>query len=58
MALFVHVVDLMARLKSGSDYCHSVQKRLAFSLLSKNVKIKILRSIILPVVLYGCESCR
>jgi hypothetical protein len=26
------------------------------SLLSKNVKIKIYRTIILPVVLYGCES--
>jgi hypothetical protein len=25
-------------------------------LLSKNVKIKISRTIILPVVLYGCES--
>jgi hypothetical protein len=25
-------------------------------LLSKNVKIKIYRTIILPVVLYGCES--
>jgi hypothetical protein len=25
-------------------------------LLSKNVKIKIYRTIILPIVLYGCES--
>ena len=25
-------------------------------MLSKNVKIKIYRTIILPVVLYGCES--
>jgi hypothetical protein len=25
-------------------------------LLSKNIKIKIYRTIILPVVLYGCES--
>jgi hypothetical protein len=29
---------------------------LSSSLLSKNVKIKIYRTIILPVVLYGCES--
>jgi hypothetical protein len=29
---------------------------LVFSLLSKNVKIQIYRTIILPVVLYGCES--
>ena len=27
-----------------------------FQLLSKTLKIKIYRSIILPVVLYGCES--
>ena len=27
------------------------------SLLSKNLKIKIYRTIILPVVLYGCETC-
>ena len=26
------------------------------SLLSKNLKIKIYRNIILPVVLYGCET--
>jgi hypothetical protein len=31
-------------------------RRLSSSLLSKNVKIKIYRTIILPVVLYGCES--
>jgi hypothetical protein len=29
---------------------------LSSSLLSKNVKIKIYRTIILPVALYGCES--
>jgi hypothetical protein len=29
---------------------------LSSSLLSKNVKIKIYRTIILPVVLYGCEG--
>jgi hypothetical protein len=32
-----------------------VQNLLSYSLLSKNVKIKIYRTIILPVVLYGCE---
>jgi len=29
---------------------------MSFSLLSKNLKIKIHRSVILPVVLYGCET--
>jgi hypothetical protein len=28
----------------------------AVTLLSKNLKIKIYRTIILPVVLYGCET--
>jgi hypothetical protein len=36
---------------------YSVQNPLSSSLLSKNVKIKIYRTIILPVVLYGCEIC-
>ena len=33
-----------------------MQNRLSSSLLFKNVKIKIYRTIILPVVLYGCET--
>jgi len=33
-----------------------VQHLLSSSLLSKNIKIKIYRTIILPVVLYGCET--
>ena len=33
-----------------------MQKLLSSRLLSKNLKIKIYRTIILPVVLYGCES--
>jgi len=33
-----------------------VQNLLSSSLLSKNLQIKIYRTIILPVVLYGCET--
>jgi len=33
-----------------------VQNLLSPSLLSKNLKINIHRTIILPVVLYGCET--
>jgi hypothetical protein len=33
-----------------------MQNRLSSSFLSKNVKTKIYRTIILPVVLYGCET--
>ena len=37
------------------DY-HSVQNLLSSRLLSKNLKIKIYRTIILSLVLYGCET--
>jgi hypothetical protein len=43
-------------LKSGNACCHSVQNLLSSSLLYKNIKIKIYRTIILDVVLYGCET--
>jgi len=33
-----------------------VQNLLPSGLLSKNIKIKIYRTVILPVVLYGCEA--
>jgi len=33
-----------------------MQNLLSSSFLSKNLKIKICRTIILPVVLYGCET--
>jgi hypothetical protein len=48
--------EIKGRLKSGNACYHSVQNLLSSSLLSKNVKIKIYRTIILPVVLYGCET--
>ena len=43
-------------MKSGNACYYSVQNLLSSSLLSKNLKIKIYRTIILPVVLYGCET--
>jgi hypothetical protein len=48
--------EIKSRLKSGNACYHSVQNLLSSSLLSKNVKIQIYRTIILSVVLYGCES--
>jgi hypothetical protein len=48
--------EIKGRVKSGVACCHLVQNFLSFSLLSKNLKIKIYRAIILPVVLYGCET--
>ena len=45
-----------SRLRSGNACYHSVQNLLSSRLLSKNLKIKIYRTIILPIVLYGCET--
>ena len=44
------------KLRAGNAWYHSVQNLLSSRLLSKNLKIKICRTIILPVVLYGCET--
>ena len=41
---------------SGNACYHSVKNPLSSSLLSKNLKIKIYRTIILHVVLYGCDT--
>jgi len=43
--------EIKSRLKSGNACYYSVQNLLSFRLLSKNLKIKIYRTIILPVVL-------
>jgi hypothetical protein len=48
--------EIRSRYKSGNTCYRSVQNRLSSSLLSNNTKIKIYRIIILPFVLYGCET--
>jgi len=48
---------ITSRVKSGNACYHLGQNLLSSSLLSKNMKIKIYGIIILPVVLYGCETC-
>ena len=48
--------EIKSRLKPGNACYYSVQNLLSSRLLSKNLKIKIYRTIILPVVLYGCET--
>jgi len=48
--------EIRSRLKVGNACYYSVQNLLSSSLLSKKLKIKIHRTIILPVVLYGCET--
>jgi hypothetical protein len=48
--------EIKSRLKLWNACYHSVQNLLFSRLPSKNLKIKIKRTIILPVVLYGCET--
>ena len=43
-------------IRSGNACYHPVQNLLSSRLLSKNLKIKIHRTIILPIVLYGCVT--
>ena len=48
--------EIKSRLKAGNVCHHSVQNLLSSNLLTKNLKIKIYRTIILHVVLYGCKT--
>jgi hypothetical protein len=48
--------EIRSRLNSGNACYHAVQNLLSSQLLSRNVKIKIYKTIILPVVLYGYET--
>ena len=48
--------EIKNRLRSGNACYHSMHNLLSSRLLSKNLKIKICRTIILSVVLYGCET--
>jgi hypothetical protein len=45
--------DIKRKLNSGNAWYHSVQNLMSLYLLSKNLKIGIYKTIILPVVLYG-----
>jgi hypothetical protein len=48
--------EIRGRLNSGNSCYHSVQSVLSSRLLSRNVTVKIYKTIIFPVVLYGCET--
>jgi hypothetical protein len=48
--------EINRRLNSGKACYHSVQKLLSSRLLSKNIKIRIYKTIILPVALYRRET--
>jgi hypothetical protein len=48
--------EIKSRINSGNACYHSVQSLLSSRLLFRNVKVKTYKTIILPVVLYGCET--
>jgi hypothetical protein len=47
--------EIKSRLNLGHAYYHALQYILSPCLLSKNIKIKIWRTVTLPAVLCGCE---
>jgi hypothetical protein len=48
--------EVKSRLNSGDACYYSVQNLLFSHLISKSLKIKIHKTVILPVVPYGCEN--
>jgi hypothetical protein len=48
--------EIKSGLKSGNACYNSVQNLLSSSLLSKNIKVQVHRTIILPLILFGCEA--
>jgi hypothetical protein len=48
--------EIESRLNSGNACYYSVQNLLSSHLISKNLKIKIYKTVILPVVQYGCKT--
>jgi hypothetical protein len=50
------IQEEIKRLNSGNACYHSVQNFFSSPLLSKNIKVRIYKTLILSVVLYGCET--
>jgi hypothetical protein len=48
--------DIKSRPNSGNAFYHPAQNLLSFHLLPKNITIKIYKTVILAVVLYGCKT--
>jgi hypothetical protein len=48
--------EIKRKLSSGNACYHSVQGLLSSRLLSKNLKLRIYKTIILPVILFRCET--
>ena len=50
------IANFFASVKFNSTWSDVLEKILLSRLLSKKLKVKIYKTIILPVVLYGCET--
>ena len=48
--------EIKRRINMGNECCYSLEKILSPHLLSKKLKANTYKTIILPVVLYGCET--
>ncbi|KAJ4426675.1 hypothetical protein ANN_26473 [Periplaneta americana] len=48
--------EIKHRINMRNACYYSVEKLLSSSLLSKNLKVRIYKTVILPAVLYGCET--
>ncbi|KAJ4425701.1 hypothetical protein ANN_27897 [Periplaneta americana] len=48
--------EIKRRINMGNACYYSVEKLLSSSLLSKSLKVRIYKTVILPVLLYGCET--
>ncbi|KAJ4432581.1 hypothetical protein ANN_21204 [Periplaneta americana] len=48
--------EIKRRINMRNACYYSVEKLLSSSLLSKNLKVRIYKTVLLPVVLYGCET--
>ncbi|KAJ4445794.1 hypothetical protein ANN_12479 [Periplaneta americana] len=48
--------EIKHKINMGNACYYSVQKLSSSSLLSKNMKVRIYKTVILPVFLYGCET--
>jgi hypothetical protein len=48
--------EIKSRLNSGNACCHSVQSVISSHFLSRNLKVKIYKTIVQPIVLCECET--
>ena len=48
--------EIKRRINMGNECYYSLEKILSFHLLSKKLKVNTYKTIILPVLLYGCET--